>query len=710
MQLEEYDVITINDLFDENGPIKDFKPDYVPRVPQVEAANIISQCLSVNGIAMIEGETGMGKSFAYLFPVINEIIGSDFQKKAVIVTSGISLQEQLYHKDIPFVVKVMKSAYPQFKTSFKYTLLKGRQNFVCKLKLDELGLLDMKESLIDRDYKDIVSLCKKSKTGDLSELDFVPSLEIQEQTCCTKQGECTGKNCAYFSDCFYTKHKLALETSNIIITNYHMLFSDMKANGMILPSYDILVFDEAHESVNIFRDFDAYRLSVNTVMTIRNKASEVSNLTKKIHLDQEKYKELIRYVEVAFEDIDKRHRDIDSPKLIASTNELPESFLKLANVIKSIDRDVDCHLEEVMQVSSRYMDLSPDELDEEERNYLKAGSVLMVMSNMIKEMFNFISTLSATINNDNMAVWLERINNTTSINSKKVDVGPAMSEAFFKKENISTIFTSATISVAGTFDYIKSLTGVDLCSNKQLFEFIGLSPFNLTEQQLWYLPDGALNGNDFAFNKTIASNIIEIVRATRGGCLCLFTSVQNMKNTHYELQKALGMEYDILIQGQAPRTKLVEMFKENRDSILLGTKSFFTGIDVPGDSLRCVIIDKFPFPQPTDPIQQKLQQRDNSFYKYSIPEMVITLKQAVGRGVRSINDRCVICILDGRMATAKYKSRVNNSFGYKKTGTRNIDDVREFFKDLDESDECRGCEEYNTCTYEKTGECLDIPF
>ena len=127
-----------------------------------------------------------------------------------------------------------------------------------------------------------------------------------------------------------------------------------------------------------------------------------------------------------------------------------------------------------------------------------------------------------------------------------------------------------------------------------------------------------------------------------------------------------------------PRTKLIEAFKSDRDSILLGTRSFFTGVDVPGDALRAVIIDKFPFPQPTDPVQQKLKDRDNAFYKYSIPEMIITLKQAIGRGVRSVDDKCVVSILDGRMATAKYKGRINNSFNYKKTGTRNVEDLQKF--------------------------------
>lgn len=698
----------MEELFGEDGPIKQFKPDYKPREAQVEAAKIIAQSLGKNGIAVIEGETGMGKSFAYLFPVINEIIESNFEKKAVIVTSGISLQEQLSTKDVPFVTEVMKATYPHFPKSFKSTILKGRQNFLCKMKIDDLGILDMKESMVEPAYREIRNLCIDSKTGDLSELDFVPSADVVGNTCCTKQGECTGKACLFFDECFYTRHKRALESSNIIITNYHMLFSDMKTNGFILPTYDILVFDEAHEAVNIFRDFDACKLSVNSAAMLRNKASEINNLTDSFpEINPDDFKELVRNFEIAFQDLDIRYPKIDSPVLITQTNELPTSLVvDLAKELKPIKEAIyECN-EIYMQNSYSLMDYSPEELDEEERNYLKCGSVLMTMSNMVDEMCDFISNIYKSINDENIAMWIERINDTTSINYKKVDVGSAMAQAFFGRENISTIFTSATISVAGSFEYVKNQLGIDRVTNKEVFEFIGLSPFNLTEQQLWYLPEGAMNGNDFNFNKTIASNVIEIIRATRGGCLCLFTSVSNMKNTHYELQRALGRDYEIYVQGQMPRTKLIEKFKENRDSILLGTKSFFTGVDVPGDALRCVIIDKFPFPQPTDPIQQKLKERDNSFYKYSIPEMIITLKQAVGRGVRSVNDRCVVAILDGRMSTAKYKMRVNNSFNYRKTGTRNIDDVKEFFKDLEDEDDCN-C---NPCSYIENGECDQKPF
>lgn len=706
--LDEQNVFTMEELFDENGPIKQFKSDYKPREAQVDAAKIISDALASNGIAVIEGETGMGKSFAYLFPVINEIIDSGFDKKAVIVTSGISLQEQLSTKDVPFVTEVMKATYPQFSKEFRSTILKGRQNFLCKMKIDDIGILDMKENMVDAGYREIRNLCLKSRTGDLSELDFIPTMDVIENTCCTKQGECTGKACAFFDECFYTRHKRALESSNIIITNYHMLFSDMKTNGLILPNYDILVFDEAHEAVNIFRDFDACKLSVNNAMVLRNKASELSNLTNKFpEINPDDFKELIRVFEIAFQDLDKKYPKIDSPILVTHTNELPSSLtMDLAKELSPIKRAIYSCNETYMQNSHNLSDYSPEELSEEERNYLKCGSVLMTMSNMIDEMCNFVSNLHKVINDENIAMWIERINDTTSLNYKKVDVGEVMAQAFFGKENLSTIFTSATISVAGSFEYVKNQLGIDRVNNKKVFEFIGLSPFNLTEQQLWYLPQGAMNGNDFNFNKTIASNVIEIIRATRGGCLCLFTSIGNMRNVHYELQRTLGHEYDIYVQGQMPRMKLIDKFKENRDSILLGTKSFFTGVDVPGDALRCVIIDKFPFPQPTDPIQQKLKERDNSFYKYSIPEMIITLKQAVGRGVRSVDDRCVIAILDGRMSTAKYKTRVNNSFNYQKTGTRNIDDVKEFFKDLPEDDGCN-C---NPCAYVEDGECDDIPF
>jgi len=691
--------IILDDIFNNDGAISDLRDGYKERPSQIEAAHRIKDCLDNNKIGVIEGETGMGKSYAYLFPVLLDIIESGFTHRAVIATSGISLQEQLNTKDVPFAIEVMKSLYPNITDELQYTLLKGRQNFICNEKVADLGLYETTKNMIDSSFEKIYDFVNNTKTGDLSELNFIPEQDILEKICCTKKGECTGKNCKYQQECFYGKHKIKLNSSKIIITNYHMLFADNKIGGKILPVYDILVFDEAHEAANIFRDFDALKLSYNTVSMLRNKSSELNHICAnyKDSLDPEMFNSVLKEFEIAFFDIEGKFTDLSSPTIINNKDELPKSFYELKTPMTNIDNCIADALSNCEQNLAAFGD-SYD--DEESKEVTKVYQILQTMSDSSSDILYFITSIENILKDDNKVIWLEKINETVSLNCKKVEVGGSLAEAFFASETVTSIFTSATMSVGGSFEYIKEQLGLNL-SKKDVVEFIGSSPFNLEEQQLWYLPEGAIEGNKFGFDKTIAGNIHSIVKATGGGALCLFTSVKNMRNTFYELQYQLP--YTIYVQGDMPRTKLVEKFKEDKNSVLFGTRSFFTGVDVPGDALRCVIIDKFPFPQPTDPIQQKLKDRANSFYKYSIPDMVITLKQAIGRGVRSVTDKCVIVILDGRMSTAKYKGRINSSFGYKKTGTRDLEKVKEYCKDF--------IEESKPLEYPENGEGdEDMPF
>ena len=187
-------------------------------------------------------------------------------------------------------------------------------------------------------------------------------------------------------------------------------------------------------------------------------------------------------------------------------------------------------------------------------------------------------------------------------------------------------------------------------------------------------------GNDENFEKTMTNQIEKIIKATGGGVLCLFTSNRNLNLCKSELSKK-HINYKVYAQGDMGRNKLTELFKEDYNSNLLATKSFFTGIDIPGQSLRCIVIDKLPFTSPGDPVNQKLKMRPNYFGRYMLPQMIITLKQAVGRGVRSIDDKCVICILDERLSTATYKNKVLSSFKYKKNATRSLEKVKNFIAD-----------------------------
>lgn len=675
---EILNAITLDDIFAEDGPIKDLKDNYSLRQSQLDGAKKIKEALEKKVNFIFEGETGFGKSFAYLVPTIQHIAESGFTKKALIVTSGISLQEQLFFKDIPFVSEVMKTIYPNWPDNWMYTLLKGKQNFLCRNKVNELGLDTMDANMFDDNYKRIQQMLRQTKTGDINELDFVPDSETMNRIACVKKSDCSSKQCPFFNECYYYKHKERLFSSDVIVTNYHMLFSDLKIGGFILPKYDILIFDEAHEAADIYRDFKSYKFSVNTMTNIRNRVSEINNLTDRFKniLSNDYFQNFVKMSEIAFINLENAFPNLFSPKLIKNYGDIPTSFVEDITKISQSVYDKFCDISETQLGIISYIE-EGCELTDEEKTEVKVWNIISDLVESVDNILDFVKNIGREVANNNKVIWVEMNNDTISINNKDVDIGGDMANSIFNHEDLTTIFTSATMSVAGSFAYMREQMGLDLCG-KEVVEFIGSSPFNLTEQQLWYLPEGAVNGNDPNFEKTIAPHITQILKETHGGALCLFTSIKNMRNAYFEVVSEIGNKLDFYMQGEKPKMQLITKFEENENSVLLGTKSFFTGIDIPGQSLRCLIIDKLPFPQPTDPVQQKLMERDNAFYKYSIPLMIITLKQAIGRGVRSIDDKCVIVILDNRMSTAKYKGRINSSFDYKKTGTRNLSDIHGF--------------------------------
>lgn len=665
--------IDLDNIFAEDGLIAKLKEDYVPREAQIEASKTILNGIQNSITTFIEGETGMGKSFAYLFPSINALLedrgedGFPADSKLIIVTSGIALQEQLVKKDIPFVLKVLAQDYEYEAINMPYTLVKGKSNFICLDKAIAEGLTT--GSVIDPRYKKLAEFVNTTSTGDLSELDFVPEKEVLESVTCSKNGECLGKKCPFYSDCFYYIHRQAVSNSRIIVTNYHYFYSNIKTGGAILPKANITVFDEAHEAATIYRDFNQIKVSPNSMMSFRNKITEVHNLTK-AHINLlaiEPINELIRDFEIAFSKLGSLITNkFDEKPLIKNFDSIPVDILNLKKHLDDLFTRV-CRAIEIQESLIEYNDDNNDSDSLE-----KALNALKTAFATLSEMIDFLIALKGNIEDPNIAVWTEEINGTFYLSSKPVNVSNSFKEQILSSETNTCIFTSATLSVAGSFDYVKSELGVD---GKSL-DYIGHSPFNLETQQLWYLPENAVEGNSPDFNKIYISQIEEIIKATNGGVLCLFTSVSAMKNAANTLRYRTNV--NIMCQSEKPKTKLIEDFKADINSCLFATKSFFTGVDVKGKALRAVVIDKFPFPQPSDPIQKVLMDKPNAFYKYCIPEMVILFKQAVGRGVRGIDDKCVISILDNRLATARYKRKINSSFDYKKTATRDLEKVKQF--------------------------------
>ena len=729
----------LDEVFAEDGIIKSLKDNYFPRESQIEAAHKILAGLYQRKNLIIEGPCGFGKTFAYLSPCFDYIShrgsmksdeediiiegeeGMEVAKayldspKILIATNGISLQEQLAKFDAPFVKDVFRNAYPKFRT-LNIALLKGRQNFICKRKLSLMYQTITSMFLEAAKQNDFNNFVTNTKTGDLSELSFVLDNDIAQMACCINPDECEGRKCPMFGECYYQKHKKKAGDADIIICNYHLLFTGIDVP--VLPDFDVLIMDEAHEAPDILRNFMSQSLSYNVLKKIEKDLNSIFKNDAVINIvenfSKERCDELFCHevkdfekphtyiVNLLFEALNDytnqivKHTSFDFGKNYPETYICEKDFgFADAGKMKTIISLLCNALTEIYNILDDEVQNYNFESEEEQK---EAEGSLRKINSIFDRLKGILGIIAPNEDNANDVFWAEKkilpSGTIVSINKKPIKVGEIFDKLFFSNKKLtSTIVTSATLSVNEKFDYIKEELGLNIehttediqanpmLENKGLTEYIGVSPFNLAKQELWYLPDYAVDGNKQGFDEYFSRLTMEMVQNIGGGILFLTTSISSMKkcyDTAVRTALANGLECKILKQGDAPRLKLLKEFKEDRDSILVATKSFFTGVDVPGDSLRCLVIDKFPFASPDDPVMKKLSSESGGFFKYSIPQMVIMLKQAVGRGVRSISDKCIICIADGRMATARYKTSVHKSFTYEKTATRNMKEVIDF--------------------------------
>lgn len=665
--------LRVDAVFGEDGIMASMFDNYKPRKGQLNALPLIWDAMDDNKHCIVEGPCGFGKTFAYLFPTMMQV--AEKGKRAVVATSGITLQDQLYKKDAPFIAEVVKE-YTGHEVSIGY--LKGRQNYICNRKISEIiYTIENGGANNDIEVSKLIDFYKNTSTGDKDELDYVPDFKIWNEVACNKD-DCEGRKCSFKHECFYHKAKADAECKQVIVTNYHLLLADQDTNGMLLGTYDILVCDEAHELAGITRDYYESRFGLATLVDMKRKCTLLK-----------KYGDII--------DVKMVQNQLDL--VIGPCTQYIEGISGMLRYMKPgemalIDSNIEGKIygwtepKRALDAFASFLsNYACDFMDKDENS----RAVFQMLSNLettVKTAATNLETIAGGyIYNgepDNIVRFVEMNKaHKIELKSKFKKVDKLFEDIFVSKQfredrPLSILLTSATIAVDGNFNYIKDQLGIR--EMYKTLEYIGESPFDLSKQEIWYLPPKAKNGNEQDFNNRMLQDFLEVSVRCNGGVLGLFTSIYNMRAASKFLNDNLpaNSTSEIFTQGDMPREKLINSFKEERDSILIGTKSLFTGVDIPGDSLRCVFIDKLPFPALGDPVQQALNKEPGAFFKYSIPSMIIDLKQAVGRGVRSIDDKCVIVIADNRMSTAGYKQKIFSSFNYKKNGTRNIEDVVNF--------------------------------
>ena len=641
---------TLYEFFAPGGILASSSLPYEYRPGQLEMAKAVEKALAERRHLIVEAGTGTGKTLAYLLPSLRT------GQRVIISTGTKALQDQLYFRDIPFLESLLGP--------LRVCYMKGRANYLCRTKLYALRSQPILSGLEEIDqYRQIAEWEQTTETGDRSELSELPESSPLWAKLDARTEACLGSTCPDYGRCFVTEMRRKALESDIIIVNHHLFFADLsirqEAGGApdagILPESAAVIFDEAHELEDIASNY--FGLSV-------------SNL---------RFEELARDTDALLKGKE------GGEKLPAVTQQLRErARMFFAGLPMAGDgRQPFLEREEFLETSGDlYMavrtTLRRMEDEMAEMKGVEEAPGLKKRVGRLRAELEFLLESSA----NNMVYWMERRispgmrgSRTTFLQATPIDVSELLTEQVF--ETIPTVvLASATLTVGGGFDHMRKRLGLN-----EARELIVPSHFKYEEQALLYLPPNMPDPREPDFPAAAAEVIRRVLEITQGRAFCLFTSYSQMRDLYERLLPVL--DFPILLHGSAPRKALLEQFRETPNAVLFGTSSFWQGVDVQGESLSCVIIDKLPFAVPSDPVVQARMKaiEENGgkpFFDYQVPSAVLTLKQGFGRLIRSLEDRGVLVLLDPRIQRQRYgKTFLESLPPYRVTGT--ITDVEEFF-------------------------------
>lgn len=683
------DEAKVESVFRPAGLLAQAIPQFEPRDEQVEMVKAVTRAVNESEILICEAGTGTGKSLSYLIPAA--IWAVENKKRILVSTHTINLQQQIAHKDMEIVNKIVQAYLGQ---SAPYSILVGRGNYVCKRKLyDILKDLEKQASLFtEEDDADILTEIEKwtrtTDEGARGEFGEYVRDSVWEEIASDGM-TCNRKKCHFYTDCFYCRARLDAERSSIIIANHSLVFSSIDENSYKsgLPFFSGIVFDEAHhiEDValkSLSKEFSfqgllyVFRKLYRVASKGRDKGRETGlfallggkvRATGYFELTQ-LYDALLDHLRAVEDEVSAAFSDVTAmlgrvkrdSNMIGVTNEwmhTPE-FAELAGIMESLFMKVkkltsgfDGFLDQYKQAAT----------DESGLDVLRSIGFRMASLTEANDVFRQIFE---TENDPSAVKWIEVSQRNVRFAYSPLEVGDFLAHSLFTKKEF-TVFTSATVMINKSFDYFKSGAGVFLASNKTVAEVSLPSPFDYKNQAEIYILNEALEHSRHTAEKT--DLVKELCLVSGGGVLVLFTSYVRLQEMFAELKDIL-MENGLLPikQGDKTRKELLDIMKTRDYVVLFATSSFWEGIDIQGDNLRCVVIEKIPFDNPSDPIYKaKVELLESkgipSFAAYSIPRAALRLKQGIGRLIRSKTDRGVIVILDNRMKTKSYGAIFLNS-------------------------------------------------
>jgi ATP-dependent DNA helicase DinG len=640
----------VDAVFSEEGPLARELPLYEPRQGQRAMAVAVAEALTDGGVLLAEAGTGTGKTLAYLVPAI-------LSGHRVLVSTGTkNLQEQIYFKDLPVLERALA-------VRFTATYMKGRANYLCLHRLQHA-----RGQSPSAELEQLAHWAETSDTGDRAELEDLPEHSPLWNDVAATAETCLGSDCPQFQECFVTRMRQRAAASDLVIVNHHLLCADaavrQSSYGEVIPTCHYAVVDEAHQLEDVATQYFGIAVSNYRLDDVGRDVERVLNAGVIADDDAAIRRQLRR--------VDDHARAFFGGLMLARTSRAatgerlrigPDWYGDILNdglaLVSALDG-----LEGVLQLAANGL-TNPD-----------AGEDVLSLARRAAEIRDQLRFLMAA-SDPHHVYFIETRGRGVFLRAAPIDVADILQEVLFGRMR-ATILTSATLAVEGSFEYVRTRLGVTKAA-----EIAIPSEFDYRAQAVLYLPRRMPPPKSPEFGDAVARETLEILRRTRGRAFVLFTSYGVLRAVQDKVAPVLP--YPLLVQGDAPRSVLLQRFRATPHSVLLATASFWQGVDVAGEQLSCVIIDKLPFASPADPITAARVEAitadgGDAFQDYQVPLAVLTMLQGLGRLIRHRNDRGVLAVLDPRLRTMAYGRRFLDSFPPAPV-THDLRDVERFFEE-----------------------------
>ncbi len=632
-------MMDLGEVFGPDGRLAARLPGFSHRAQQEAMAERVADVLGAGGVLVCEAGTGTGKTFAYLVPAL--LSG----RKVLISTGTKNLQDQLFDRDLPLVREALG-------VPVRVALLKGRANYLCLHRLEVAGAESVgPDPELRRQLERVQAWSKSTRRGDIAELAIPEDAPVWPLVTSTSDN-CLGQGCAHWQDCHLVSARRAAQAAELVVVNHHLLCADLALKdegfGEILPGADCFVIDEAHQLPEIASGFFGVALSGRQLL------------------------DLARDTELEY-----RREAGDAPELLTQTAGLRRATQDLRLALGQDDRRGpwreimgDARVTEALATLARRL----GRLGEGLGALAGRGKGLDACLGRARDLAARLAVLEGEETADQVR-WFELHGRGFRFHQTPLSVADVFRDQF-SRQRAAWVFTSATLAVGADFGHFTNQLGIE-GAQTQCWE----SPFDYARQALWFVPRGLPEPSDPAYNPRVCELARELIGYSRGRAFLLFTSHRALREVAEGLTGSIA--YPILVQGSAPRAELLERFRTLGNAVLLGTSSFWEGVDVRGDALSCVVIDRLPFASPGDPVLaariDAIRRRGGSpFRDLQLPQAVIALKQGAGRLIRGAADRGVLAVCDPRLLGRSYGHSFLASLP-PMARSREMDDVRAFF-------------------------------